>query len=173
MTLEPLQENIAELMSIARTTLDLVQDYRGRPKRERDLDPMLYALLSSRYGNRGSLVKRQYPIRMLGSDCRVDFRVGGPNPILIEFAFRPSTGGGDLCSSTNRSELLKLSRFPQTEAKLRALLLVDACVAGPYDRARLKEKYGEVKSGPGKIERNPVRVIYAHPQKSFHFCWRP
>ncbi|NMO14149.1 hypothetical protein HPC49_25165 [Pyxidicoccus fallax] len=173
MITEPVQANIARLLSVAHTTLNLLRDYSGRPKRERDVDPMLYAILNARFKQPGAPVTRQHPIQMLGSRRLVDFRIGGPNPILLEFAFRPRTGGGDLCSSTNESEILKLSRFPQTEAKLRALLLIDASSSGPYERVQLETKYKDIRTSPGKFDRCPVRVIYAHEKESFHFCWTP
>src|SRR5207245_1508894 len=126
--------------------------------------------LTARFGR----ISRQHPVYLYGSERpqRIDFRYGGPNPVVIEFAVRPRDGGGQLYGSQNESELRKLTRVNQTEAKLRVLLLVDLANA-PIAESELKPTYDGINAGPGNFTRMPVRVIYVHDQQSYNFIWRP
>lgn len=103
---------------------------------------------------------------------RVDYIKKGTNPIPIELAVRPSDGNSELYGYRNRDELNKLTRYTPSKARLRALLLVDM-KDQPIDRARLKQSYDTILSGPGNYERTSVRVIYVHELLQYHFLWRP
>ena len=101
----------------------------------------------------------------------IDFRVGGPNPVLIELAVRPRDGASELYGSQNRPELIKLTRYPQSQAKLRVIVLIDFAPV-PHAAPGLRASYDAVSAGPGRFERNPVRVIYVHRRSEFTFVWR-
>lgn len=132
------------------------------------LDPVLYALL----GAHGSQVSRQYKAHLPGSKRirRIDFRVGGTNPTLLEFACRPAHGASELYGPTNTTELQKLCRFPSTKARLRALLLLDLCDSH-LPRTTLVASYSNVTAGPGNFNRSPVQVVYVHKDHTYSFKW--
>lgn len=162
--------NVPRLKEIGRELATIVRDYTAGPDREMLVDPALYAILRAE----GGLVSRQYPAHLpkLKRAARIDFRVGGPRPALIEFAVRPPAGGGTLYGSQNRKELHKLTRFGNNIAKLRALLLVDLHSV-PHDLDRLKATYAQVNAGRGKFGRFPVQVIYANATAAHSFRWNP
>src|SRR5438477_9511334 len=97
--------NIADLTDSARKVASLLQEYSGHHVggREMLLDPIIYGYLHGRF----SRLSRQHRVRLHGRPRpqRIDFRVGGPNPVVIEFAVRPPHGGTSLYGSQNRSEL--------------------------------------------------------------------
>lgn len=103
---------------------------------------------------------------------RVDYIKKGTNPILIELAVRPEGGRYQLSGKSNQSELNKLTRYTSSEARLRALLLVDMGES-PVDARTLKRTYDPVLSGPGRFDRTSVRVVYVHETLQYHFLWRP
>lgn len=134
------------------------------------LDPILYGFLQGRFRK----VSRQHYVRLHGRHhpLRIDFRVGGTNPVVIEFAVRPPAGGATLYGSQNESELGKLTRVTNSSARLRVLLLIDlAPHAIPADN--LKATYASLNAGPGNFARHSVRVIYVHADSAYHFLWRP
>jgi hypothetical protein len=162
--------NIATLKDVALDIISIVDDYAGGPKREMLIDPALYVRLRAT----GRNVERQYHAHLPGSQRppRIDFRVKPPNAVLIEFAVRPPSGGGQLYGSQNRSELHKLCRFDNSRAKLRALLLIDLSkTAIPVEA--LRPTYRAVNSGRGNFKRSPVQVIYAHRSGAYSFRWNP
>jgi hypothetical protein len=163
--------NQRSLQDLAKEVVALVDDYHGGPKREMLIDPALYALLRARTGQK---VSRQYHAHLPQAKRppRIDFRVGGPNPVLIEVAVRPPGGRSELYGSQNKAELRKLTRFPNQRAKLRALLLIDL-KKQPIEKADLKATYAKVSAGPGKFNRSSVRVIYVHASQSYSFRWAP
>lgn len=160
--------NRNEIAQAALTVMQLLAHYSNAPHREMLVDPALYAFLEARFER----MRRQIPIQVGASQKRIDFRHGGTNPVAIEFAVRPPNGGGQLYGSQNASELRKLSRLPQTKAKLRALLLMDLH-ATPHARQNLESTYDQVVLGPGNYVRKPVSVIYVHRNRHYQFVWRP
>jgi hypothetical protein len=119
-------------------------------------------------------VTRQHHIKIGKSmkPHRIDFRCGTTNPVVIEFAVRPPTGGGTLYGSQNRSELNKLCRVKKSTARLRVLLLIDLH-SEPLDEVGLRATYKTIRSGPGAFARHSVRVLYVHRGCSFNFPWEP
>lgn len=160
--------NREHIARTAEAVMRMLGEYTNGPKREMLVDPALYAYFSARFGK----MRRQVPIMLGTSAKRIDYRHGGLNPVAIEFVVRPPTGGGQLYGSQNRSELRKLSRLPQTKAKLRALLLMDSH-STPLDHAALRATYEVVTLGPGNYIRMPVSVIYVQDGTSFQFVWKP
>lgn len=166
--------NVKRLSAIGQSIASLVRDYSNGPDREMLVDPALYAYLSASAGSANRSVSRQYPAHLPNAKRapRIDFRIGGMNPVLIEFAVRPSAGGGTLYGSQNVSELRKLCRFSNSKAKLRALLLVDLA-KDPIDMKRLKATYDGIDAGRGRFHRYPVKIIYAHATVAYSFKWSP
>lgn len=164
--------NLALIQESASLVVRLLADYSGSHvgRRETLLDPVLYGYLQGRFGD----VKRQYHTHFHGRShpSRIDFRRGTSNPVVIEFAVRPPTGGGTLYGSQNRSELKKLCRVAQTTARLRVLLLIDLS-SRPLDRDRLMATYRRERSGPGNFVRRPVRIVYVQRDLQYNFLWRP
>lgn len=148
----------------------MVRDYHAGPKREMLIDPALYAYLRAT----GRPVSRQFHAHLPNAQRppRIDFRVGGSNPVLIEFAVRPPEGGSQLYGSQNRTELHKLCRFSNQQAKLRALILIDLA-REPLSQDNLKLTYDKIHAGRGRFQRHPVKVIYAHADATCSFKWSP
>jgi hypothetical protein len=162
--------NIDDIKSTGLKVLDLLNEYHNPSEKELAVDQTLFAYLSCLH----SPVSRQHPIYLYGS-CkpqRIDYRVGGSNPVVIEFALRASAGGGSLSVSQNSTELSKLCRISQTKAKLRSLLLLDLAQR-PLDRPTLKESYNKWNAGRGRFDRWPVCIVYVHRDRSFHFSLNP
>ena len=81
------QLNIEELTAAGVEILHLLQDYHRPPAhREMLIDPILYAYMKGRFG----AVTRQHHVAVYGSQKpkRIDFRVGGSNPAVLELAVR-------------------------------------------------------------------------------------
>lgn len=164
--------NIKTLTESARAVLSLLRDYSGGHvgRREMLLDPVLYGYLQGRFGG----MTRQHWVSIHGRPRpqRIDFRKGGTNPVVVEFAVRPPNGGPTLYGSQNQSELRKLCRVTKTSAKLRALLLLDLS-PNPIRLENLKPSYDKQTSGPGNFARHSVRVIYVQSNSSYNFLWQP
>jgi hypothetical protein len=162
--------NVRMLQKIGQDLAIMVKDYSGGPQREMLIDPALYA----RFRATGRSVERQFPAHLPGcvKPARIDFRFKAPNAVLIEFAVRPPKGGGHLCGSQNRDELCKLTRFSNSDAKLRALLLVDLR-SEPHDLEALWATYKQINAGPGHFARHPVQVVYTHATTVGRFRWTP
>ena len=164
--------NIDTLTKSGRAVLLLLRDYSGGHvgRREMLLDPILYGYLQGRFGD----MTRQHWVSIHGRPRpqRIDFRKGGTNPVVVEFAVRSPSGGPTLYGSQNRSELRKLCRVTRTSARLRALLLLDLSPSR-IRRENLKPTYDAQTSGPGNFTRHSVRVIYVHAHSSYNFLWQP
>jgi hypothetical protein len=167
-----MSKRIEVLTQAAENMIRMLNDYSS-PKTELGADGLVYGYLAG-YFEGVRKISRQHHVYMGGSDRnRIDFRLGGNDPIVLEFALRAvNSQGGELYGSTNHSELKKLARFSRTEASLRALLLLDMR-REPIEYNALKKTYDGLNAGPGQFERNPVRVIYAHANGSYHFLWCP
>ena len=163
--------NIEQVTEAGVQILHLQDDYYRPPaQREMLIDPILYAYMKGKFGS----VTRQHHVAVYGSQRpkRIDFRVGGSNPVVLELAVRPPTGGGHLLGGPNTSELRKLCKVSTTQAKLRVLLLIDL-YSNNYTKDKLKDSYDVIHAGPGKFERNAVRVVYVHMNNRFNFSWSP
>jgi hypothetical protein len=161
---------IVDIVDSAKEVLDILDAYHNPPGREMLIDAALFSFLRGRFGN----VQRQHRVYVYGSKKpkRIDFRYGGSNPIVVEFAVRPPTGGGELYGSQNVSELRKLCRVSHTEARLRALLLLDL-YHEPIRQKALHNTYASINAGRGRFKRSAVRVIYVHRDLEFSFSWKP
>lgn len=156
-----------DLTSLAEEAIKLGQKYSVRKKSELFFDPIVFTLLAERHGP----AKRQIRLKLLSGQKRrqrIDFRLGGSAPVVIEMACR--SHGGELSPSYNRSELKKLTR--QKKASTRYLLLMDPTKLRPLDKNSLLKDYKCWNPGPGQFPRLPVRVVYAKPDHSFDFLWR-
>ena len=164
--------NISSITRAAHDVLHLIDQYQlgSAKRRELGVDAMILGYFQAKFGN----MKRQFHLHIgKGSrPSRIDFRRGGTNPVMIEFACRLPNGVAELYGSQNRPELNKLTRIPQEKARTRVLLLLDQS-ANPIGKARLKATYDEVRSGRGKFKRHAVRVIYVHRTVQYHFIWKP
>lgn len=162
--------NIADIERAGQEILALLRDYHNPPQRELLLDAILYAMLFGRH----TKITRQHRVYLYGSTRpqRIDFRLGGSNPVVMEFAIRTNASRGTLYGTQNVSELRKLCRVRSTAARLRVLLLLDLS-SDPLDLVSLKDTYEPLHAGRGRFRRSPVRVIYVHTESSFNFLWRP
>ena len=163
--------NVDEIAAAGVEMLHLLQDYHRPPAhREMLIDPILYAYMKGRFGS----VSRQHHVSVYGSQKpkRIDFRVGGTNPVVLELAVRSPVGSSSLLGKPNTSELRKLCKVSTTQAKLRVLLLIDL-YANNYTKPELKASYDVVHAGPGKFQRCAVRVVYVHMNNRFNFSWSP
>jgi hypothetical protein len=164
--------NLEQLQQASRRVISLLDDYTGTHvgRREMLLDPVLYGYLEGRF----SQITRQHHVRLHSSSHpkRIDFRSGTTNPVVIEFAVRPPTGGPELYGSQNRSELRKLCRVTKSAARLRVLLLIDL-YSEPLLKSSLKPTYDKQNSGQGNFKRHSVRILYVHRKEQYNFLWRP
>ena len=161
-----------DIVAAANALLNLRKDYSNPPKRERELDPLFYAFMK---GHLGKLkVSRQHLVYFTGKSrpSRIDYRIGGTNPILLELAVRSPTGVQELMGPQNSKELKKLSKIPTSQAKRRVLLLLDLN-AKSISKATLKASYGPLHVGPGKKPRLPVTIVYVHESMHYSFTWSP
>lgn len=137
---------------------------------ETKLDPILYAYFLGKFNK----VDRQYHCKLPTSKkpSRIDFRIGGSNPALIELVVRTKKAQSNLYGDQNKRELRKLGSIGNTKAKQRILLLIDLCKT-PIPKNKLKESYKKTHLGKGKFPRNSVRVIYVHANDKYDFCYKP
>jgi len=111
--------------------------------------------------------KREYAV----TNGRIDFRIGGPNPVAIEIAVRTERGRNVLYGSQNEAELKKLARMPQSRAKMRYLLLLDNCEP-PMDADDLRRTYDNVTPHSlGLASVSPVCVVYVNRHGCDDFLW--
>jgi hypothetical protein len=157
--------NIEQIFNLARVVQRSADSY----SREMEIDAAFLDALQNGHGP-STRQYRQYR-RNLTRPKRIDFRLGGPNPVLIELAVRPRDGASELYGSQNTPELDKLLRYPQSRAKLRALVLMDFAPV-PIEENRMRSTYDVLGSGPGRFERNSVRIMYLHRTLEYHFLWR-
>ena len=147
----------------AQLLLRILDQYRSRsaPQREMLIDPVFLAVLSAPDPHR--LVRRQYPVPA----GRIDFRIGGTNPVAVELVVRPPKGSSEIYGSQNGDELKKLSGLAQSQAKLRVLLLIDRRKQ-PIPEDSLKRTYKKRKRQSGS---SAVQVIYVHTKDTYRFKW--
>lgn len=161
-----------ESIEAALALIELRKHYSNPPKTERGLDPIFYGYITAAHPR--VVVSRQLHIKFHGAKkpSRIDFRIGGTNPTVLELAIRPIDGQQQLCGPQNRDELLKLSKVSLSKAKRRILLLVDLKVA-PTVKSKLKATYDPLHAGPGKKTRRVVTVVYVHEKLQYSFTWQP
>ena len=159
-----------QIKKAAKAVLGLAELYGhdSAMQREMRLDLLLLGFFEARFGR----MSRQTKIWISGTSHpkRVDFRHGGTNPVLMEFAVRPPSGASELYGPSNRSELNKLTRFPPSKAKKRVLLLFDL-KRKPIPKKNLTATYARVRSSRGRFNRYYVRVIYVHRASEYDFSW--
>lgn len=158
---------IADLTELGERVILLAQEYKIRKRGEMFYDALLFSMLSVAYPS----VERQHPLKKRPGQKRsqrIDFRLGGANPVVVELACRSRRSF--LHPSGNRSELQKLTR--QRRAKTRFLLLLDPSRFPALTQTRLIDSYRSWNPGSGRFERLPVRVLYVRPGHSFDFVWR-
>jgi hypothetical protein len=151
------------------TAVELASDYHGEPHREMTVDGLVYGILHTKFG-----VERQHQIRSSVPGTkpdRIDFREGGTNPVVVEFAVRTAKHLNEIYGSQNKDELKKLAK--QTHAKGRFLVLLDLSGDESLMKSRLESTYNKINAGRGRFPRASVRVMYVHPDASYHFLWRP
>lgn len=127
---------------------------------EREALRLFPEFLEDRFGD----YAREHTVRGGG---RVDFRIAGPNPVIVELVVRTETLPGTLYGSQNVRELQKLSAEPQTRAKMRYLLLLDNCRAS-MDLEGLWPTYAKIR--PPRAA-NPVCIVYVHREFHDSFLW--
>ncbi len=161
-----------EAISAGKALIKLREDYSNPPKTERGLDPIFYGYITAAHPH--VTVSRQISIKFHGAarPSRIDFRIGGSNPTVLELAVRPKGGQQQLCGPQNLDELRKLSKVVPSKAKRRILLLVDL-KTNHMTKTKLKATYDPLHAGPGKKERHAVTVVYVHSDLQFSFIWKP
>lgn len=95
-----------------------------------------------------------------GSQERVDFRLGGTNPIALEIAIRAREDRNDLLARTNKSELIKLAQIPQSRVKMRYLALLDTTISPRQPERIWKSYYALAPNDIGLGVCAPVRLLY-------------
>jgi hypothetical protein len=168
--------NIHQITKAGLKVLSLIDTYSTNSKKQCEMiqDPLLFGFFEAHFGK----MTRQKIIYIgrTSHPKRVDFRYGGRNPVLIEFAIRPPHGWSELHGPSNRGELNKLTRFSPKKAKLRVLLLFDLASLYrkvPIEKEILKASYNKVKPSRGNYRKHPVRVIYFHKDTHYNFKWSP
>lgn len=156
--------SIQEIKRAAIEFLNIIRNSNLQPHGERDIAFPFCNHLDEQFGN----IKRELSVQK----GRIDIRIGGTNPIVMELAVKPQKGGRQLYGPQNSPELRKLCRIPQARARLRILLLMDLYET-PYDRSQLQTTYNGINAGPGRFERISVRIIYVHKDHQFDFLWSP
>ncbi len=169
-----------EAMNAGLALFRLRTKYSKRFNLETELDPIFFGYLTGRYPK--IRVSRQFHVRFASSKnpSRIDFRIGGTNPTLLELAVRPPEGTQQLNGPQNHTELKKLSKFPNSEARRRILLLIDL-KNEPIDKETLEGTYKELHAGRGNRKRHPVTVVYVHENRNgktrkstkYWFTWNP
>ena len=164
--------NLKQLARAAREVHDLIDAYSSDSAKKREMvqDPLLFGFFSARFGDMSR--QRHIYIGRSKRPKRVDFRFGGANTVLIEFAVRPPHGGAELYGTQNRDELNKLTRFPRSTASLRVLLLFDFRRVG-IAKDKLRASFANVCTSPGRYARYPVQILYVHHRGSYRFLWKP
>jgi len=137
---------IEDVCTLGSALIEIADLYPLTYRTERDFFPLVLAYLHGRVPCTQTEVG--------ATNGKIDFRIGGPNPAVLELAVAPralsdpdhppQTFPGhklttQLYASQNRTELQKLKKIPQTKAKNRYLLLLD--LRGAHDFVKLKAGY--------------------------------
>lgn len=163
--------NLNTIREVAKELAVIAANYKASssaPSREMLADAVLLAILRSRTH---SSVSRQHRVHISRKrvPARIDFRVGGTNPVVIEFAV--NNHGTELYGSQNVAELRKLLKIPKSKARLRVLLLADLSKRPPFTKAKIQATYRSILPGRGHAGHSPIRVLYVHKDTAFDFGW--
>jgi hypothetical protein len=158
---------IGKLIKAGHAVAKIGKKLTRKKSQERWLHGVLLGYLEGKYGRMSS----EWRVEHGSWTGRIDLRRGGPNPDLIEFVVR--WHGVEEGPRQNAPELRKLCRVPGRQARHRFLLIVDLTGDSPMSKGRLKQRYDSWNAGRGRFERHAVRVVYVHPQSSYHFLWKP
>lgn len=167
---------MAGLAQARTAALEIVGPICGSKPRsfaEAEVSRMLHAYLLGRYGG----VWPECPVGFGKKKRAIDFRFGdrphGLNPCALELAVRNTEHGQQLSAVQNKTELEKLSRYPESKAKTRVLLLIDLGHQ-PIPQKTLQRGYDGLKHlGRGNFQRRSVSVLYVHRDLNYRFIWRP
>ena len=154
---------VDDVRQLGKSLMAMGDEYPLQFRTERDFFPLVRAFLQGRVP--------EVTAEVGASNKKIDFRIGGPNPALLELAVSPrmiedrhhadakfpgNNQAPHLYASTNKTELSKLSKVPQAKAKNRYLLLID--FRKGHDITKLKAGY--LKQLPQNGKRAAVRVVY-------------
>jgi len=159
------------LMHAGRAALNLTYTLTQKKTRERWLHGVVLGLLEGLVGNMQNEFAVEDSNRVKKKPKCIDFRHGSSNPDVIELVVRMR--GGELYGSQNKSELLKLCKIPDTQARRRILLLLDPSGLDPIAKHDLKRTYSYIGTGSGNFPRKTVTIVYIHPDLEYLFRWRP
>jgi len=153
----------ADVSALGSALIEIADLYPLQYRTERDFFPLVLAYLHGRVPSVQAEVG--------ATAGKIDFRIGGPNPALLELAVAPRAlsdpdrpeqkfpghhATTQLYASQNKSELRKLKEVPQSKARNRYLLLLD--LRGIHDFSALKTGYeSELPRFKGGAV---VRVVY-------------
>ncbi len=163
---------IQDVRDLAKSLMEMSDMYPLQFRTERDFFPLVRAFLDGRVPSITAEVG--------DSNKKIDFRIGGTNPALLELAVCPRalidpdcetaafpgrSQATQLYASANCTEIEKLSKVPQPQAKNRYLLLVD--FRGAHNVSRLESGYLNRFPRDGTMQ--PVRVIYISRSRARDF----
>jgi hypothetical protein len=164
---------LADVRTAALEIVGPICGNRARSYAEAEVGRLLHSYLIGRHAG----VWPECPVIIGTVERAIDFRFGdrphGKNPCALELAVRNSEQGSQLIAGQNKSELIKLSRYPASKAQTRVLLLLDL---GHKSIAQhtLQAEYDTLKHlGAGKFQRLSVSVLYVHRDLDYRFIWRP
>jgi hypothetical protein len=154
-----------QLIKAGHDTLRMAQKVGASHQTERWLHGVLLGALQARVGDMTS----EYQV----GGGRIDFRHGGSNPSVVELVVRYHMV--EEAPSSNRTELSKLCKVRSTQARTRYLLILDVSEGQPVKKRNLQRSYGKYNAGRGRFERQPIRIVYLHPESrhDFDFVWTP
>jgi hypothetical protein len=147
---------------LGKALVAIADDYPTTFLTERDFFPLVVGYLHGRFPK----VSTEHAV----DSGKIDFRIGGTNPSVIELAVVPRhledlhrkglrfpghNIGTQIYASQNRTELKKLGDVPQERAKKRYLLLLDFQAFDPDD---LKTQYNAEAQKMGL--KNPVCIVH-------------
>lgn len=67
--------------------------------------------------------------------------------------------------------LRKLYRVPNSKARTRFLLILDASGNTSFPKSKLKQSFDGVRQEYGRFKRHPVTVLYVYPKEHYKFTW--
>ena len=154
---------IEDVKTLGATLIEVADLYPLQFRTERDFFPLVLAYLNGRVPS----VETETGT----TNGTIDFRIGGPNPAVLELAVAPRAlidpnnptqqfpghkAATQLYATQNKTELKKLKGVPQSQARNRYLLLLD--LWGKHDYSSLQEGYEKALAPGGGGE--CVRGIY-------------
>lgn len=160
---KPLYVNDRMLRTAMHEFLDVLDEINKGTATERTLLPYLYIFLRRRW--EGVRVRREFSVDAGNKRTgRIDFLLGTTNPVALEVACRNSRSKSQ-SASQNVSELRKLSRIKQSQAKRRVLVVFDL-TKHPLTIEKFKASYSGLSLGPGRFVRSTISIHYIHRGRS-------